>query len=43
LMELAIKSDRKIIHYPILGYWLDIGKHVDYEKAQRDIKHLNFQ
>ena len=30
----------RISHYPINGYWLDIGKHEDFIKAQKDIKHL---
>ena len=40
LMEKMIELKRSIGYYPILGYWLDIGKHEDYEKAQEDIKHL---
>lgn len=40
LMEKIIALDRKLITYPINGYWLDIGKHDDFEKAQEDIKHL---
>lgn len=43
LMQLVIDStDKQIKHYSIRGYWLDIGKHQDYEKAQRDIKHIKF-
>lgn len=41
LMETLIASGKKIITYPILGYWLDIGKLDDYKKAQEDIKHIN--
>ena len=42
LMELLIneKSDA-LTHYPLLGYWLDIGRYSDFIKAQEDIKHLN--
>ena len=40
LMEALYSNGKKVIHYPILGYWLDIGKPQDYEKAQQDIKHL---
>lgn len=40
LMEKVIELNHKIITYPINGYWLDIGKHDDYKKAQEDIKHL---
>jgi NDP-sugar pyrophosphorylase family protein len=41
-MELLIANKKKVIHYPILGYWLDIGRHEDFEKAQNDIKHIKF-
>jgi dTDP-glucose pyrophosphorylase len=42
LMDFVInKHDINLIHYPLLCYWLDIGKHQDYIKAQDDIKHLN--
>ena len=42
LMELLIEKGKKIISYPLSDYWLDIGKHEDYEKAQKDIKHIKF-
>jgi dTDP-glucose pyrophosphorylase len=43
LMEKVIlEKDCSLVHYPLLGYWLDIGKHQDYIKAQADIKHINF-
>lgn len=40
LMEELIKNNLKVISYPFLGYWLDVGKHEDFEKAQLDIKHI---
>lgn len=40
LIKVLMKNDYKVISYPIRGYWLDIGKINDYEKAQVDIKHL---
>lgn len=40
LMEKMIELGKSVNYYPILGYWLDIGKHEDYQKAQEDIKHL---
>jgi dTDP-glucose pyrophosphorylase len=40
LMESLIEEGKKLISFPILGYWLDIGKHKDYKKAQEDIKTL---
>ncbi|MQP52068.1 nucleotidyltransferase family protein [Flavobacterium sp. LMO9] len=42
LMEKLIKENKKVVSYPLLGYWLDIGKHEDFEKAQIDIKHIKF-
>lgn len=42
LMDLIIKrEDLRLGHFPLLSYWLDIGKHNDLIKAQEDIKHLN--
>lgn len=40
LMDKILEMNLKIVSYPINGYWLDIGKHDDYKKAQEDIKHL---
>lgn len=42
LMELLIANDEKVTSYPLRGYWLDIGKHEDFNKAQEDIKHIHF-
>lgn len=39
-MEHLIGKNYKVAYYPILGYWLDIGKHEDYKKAQEDIKRI---
>lgn len=40
LMDTVLQSNGKIFHYPILGYWLDIGRINDYYKAQEDVKHI---
>jgi len=41
LMDKIILTDGlDLVHYPLLGYWLDIGKHNDYIKAQEDIQHI---
>lgn len=40
LMDRLLLSGKKLLSYPILGYWLDIGKHEDYKKAQEDIKFI---
>ncbi|MBL7719301.1 MAG: NTP transferase domain-containing protein, partial [Flavipsychrobacter sp.] len=41
LMDKLIAMNKKLVSYPILGYWLDIGKHEDYRKAQEDIKYFS--
>lgn len=40
LMEKILQMNLNIITYPINGYWLDIGRHEDFTKAQEDIKHI---
>jgi dTDP-glucose pyrophosphorylase len=40
LMDELIRAEKKVQSFPILGYWLDVGKHEDFKKAQEDIKHL---
>ncbi|MDT0294070.1 nucleotidyltransferase family protein [Mesonia ostreae] len=40
LMDKVLAMKLKLITYPINGYWLDIGKHEDFIKAQEDIKHV---
>jgi len=42
LMESLIDEGKKVLSYPLNGYWLDIGKPEDYEKAQEDIKTVKF-
>ena len=42
LIESLIKKNKKVISYPLSGYWLDVGKHEDFEKAQKDIKQIKF-
>jgi dTDP-glucose pyrophosphorylase len=41
LMAHLINEGKRVISFPILGYWLDIGKHEDYRKAQEDIKYIS--
>jgi NDP-sugar pyrophosphorylase family protein len=42
LMEKLIEEGHKVISYPLSGYWLDVGKHEDFEKAQVDILQIKF-
>lgn len=43
LMEDLIQQNKKIISFPFSGYWLDVGKHEDFEKAQKDINYIKFK
>lgn len=40
LMEKLINDNYKVISYPFLGYWLDIGRFENYEKGNNDIKYI---
>jgi len=40
LIEVLITKGKRVSSFPILGYWLDIGRPEDYMKAIKDIKHL---
>jgi dTDP-glucose pyrophosphorylase len=42
LMQHLIDDGGKLMHYPLLQYWLDIGKYEDYVRAQEDFKHISF-
>lgn len=43
LMDKLVNENRKLVFDPILGYWIDIGKPVDYQKAQNFVEHINSQ
>lgn len=40
VMEKLVSENGKLVYDPIIGYWIDIGKPVDYQHAQEFIKHL---
>lgn len=42
LMEVLLKNNLKVISFPFSGYWLDVGKHEDFEKAHIDIHNIKF-
>jgi dTDP-glucose pyrophosphorylase len=39
LMDLLISKNRKVTYFPIVGYWIDIGKPDDYKEAQQYVKY----
>jgi dTDP-glucose pyrophosphorylase len=42
LMEKLIKNNLNVMSFPFSGYWLDVGKHEDLEKAHIDIYNIKF-
>lgn len=38
LMEALIEEGRRVASFPVMEYWLDIGRPNDYEKAQSDVE-----
>ena len=42
LIEALIEEGKRVRSYPMLGYWLDIGNHDDFIKAQNDVTHIQF-
>jgi dTDP-glucose pyrophosphorylase len=42
LITELLNLNKTIIHDPIVGYWIDIGKPDDFKKAQEIAKHINY-
>jgi len=40
--QALIDAGKKVIRYPIIGYWIDIGKPEDYQKVQEIAKHISY-
>ena len=40
LINVLLAEGRRVVSFPILEYWLDVGKPGDYERAKNDIKNL---
>ena len=41
LIKKLIDNNKKLIRFPITGYWLDIGNKQDFDKAQEIARHLH--
>lgn len=37
VIERLIARGRKVVSFPVMEYWLDVGRPADYEKAQEDL------
>lgn len=42
LVEDLLAKGKKVVSFPITGYWLDIGRPEEYMKAQNDIQFLKY-
>ncbi len=42
LIESLIEEGKVVRSYPLVDYWLDIGNHEDFKKAQTDVHHIKF-
>ena len=42
LIEKLIKNNAKVLSYKLFGYWMYIGRHEDFQKAQEEIKNIQF-
>ncbi len=38
LIQKLLEAERPVVSFPIIEYWLDIGKQEDYRKAQEDVR-----
>jgi dTDP-glucose pyrophosphorylase/CBS domain-containing protein len=37
LIQKLLAAGRRVVSFPIMEYWLDVGRHEDYQKAQEDV------
>lgn len=40
-IQMLIEKEYNVVRFPLIGYWIDIGKHEDYLKVQEFIKHIS--
>ena len=38
LIQVLLQQGRTVVSFPIVEYWLDIGRAEDYERAQSDVE-----
>jgi NDP-sugar pyrophosphorylase family protein len=42
LMQKLLEAGRPVVAFPIMEYWIDVGRHEDYQKAQEDVRNGKF-
>jgi dTDP-glucose pyrophosphorylase/CBS domain-containing protein len=43
LIDRLLKKGQKVVNFPIVEYWLDIGRQEEYEKAQEDLTNRSLE
>ncbi|ADI84803.1 nucleotidyltransferase family protein [Geobacter sulfurreducens] len=43
LIQKLLDEGRSVVSFPIMEYWLDVGRHEDYQKAQEDVRNGKIQ
>jgi dTDP-glucose pyrophosphorylase/CBS domain-containing protein len=43
LIQKLLKAGLPVVSFPIMEYWLDVGRHEDYQKAQEDVLNGNIR
>lgn len=38
LIQKLLDEGRTVVSFPIIEYWLDVGRHEDYQQAQDDVR-----
>jgi len=38
LIQKMLSDNRSVVSFPIIEYWLDVGRHEDYQQAQEDVR-----
>jgi dTDP-glucose pyrophosphorylase/CBS domain-containing protein len=38
LIQKLLEAGRPVVSFPIMEYWLDVGRHEDYQRAQEDVR-----
>lgn len=38
LIQVLVQSGKTVVSFPIVEYWLDVGRHEDYAQAQEDVR-----
>jgi NDP-sugar pyrophosphorylase family protein len=39
LLQRLLQEQRRVVSFPVLEYWIDIGQPPDYEQAQEFVRH----